>query len=73
MLACCAHHLADVLPFLGLTAAAVFLNEYRGWFMAAGLALTVAGIGFMIYTIRKVTARCALANTQPPAGANSAL
>jgi copper chaperone CopZ len=73
MLACCAHHLADVLPFLGLTAAAVFLNEYRGWFMAAGLALTVLGIGFMIYTIRKVAASCALAEARVPAAANPAL
>jgi copper chaperone CopZ len=70
MLACCAHHLADVLPFLGLTAAAVFLNEYRGWFMAAGLALTVMGIGFMIYTIRKVAASCALAGSSVSAAAN---
>lgn len=73
MLACCAHHLADVLPFLGLTAAAVFLNEYRGWFMAGGLALTVLGIGFMIYTIRKVAASCALAPNNAPAAANPAV
>jgi hypothetical protein len=72
MVACCAHHLVDVLPFLGLTAAAVFLDQYRDWLMAAALLMTVFGIGFMIYTIRKVAANCALADTAP-ATANPAL
>src|SRR5262245_15307193 len=29
MLACCAHHLAEVLPIIGLSGAAVFLNLYK--------------------------------------------
>ena len=44
MVACCAHHAADVLPILGLTAAATFLAEYRTAFMAAGLASNLIGI-----------------------------
>jgi hypothetical protein len=36
MVACCAHHLTDVLPLLGLSAATVFLAEYKvpflGWY-----------------------------------------
>jgi len=72
MVACCAHHLVDVLPFLGLTAAAVFLDQYRDWLMAAALLMTAFGIGFMIHTIRKVATTCALADTAP-ATANPAL
>ena len=49
MAACCAHHVTDVLPILGLTAAAAFLAQYRLAFMAAGLGTTLFGIGFMLF------------------------
>ena len=48
MVACCAHHVADVLPILGLTAAAAFLAEYRIAFMLVGLSTTLLGIGVML-------------------------
>lgn len=48
MVACCAHHVTDVLPILGLTAAAAFLAEYRIAFMLVGLTMTVVGIVFML-------------------------
>lgn len=51
MVACCAHHVADVLPILGLTAAATFLAEYRIPFMLVGLGMTIAGIVVMLYTL----------------------
>ena len=44
MVACCAHHVADVLPLVGLTAAAAFLAEYRIPFMLVGLGTTIGGI-----------------------------
>jgi hypothetical protein len=44
MVACCAHHVADVLPLVGLTAAATFLAEYRIPFMLVGLGTTISGI-----------------------------
>jgi hypothetical protein len=47
MVACCAHHVADVLPLVGLTAAATFLAEYRIPFMIVGLGTTLGGIVFM--------------------------
>jgi hypothetical protein len=47
MIACCAHHVADVLPVLGLTAAAAFLAQYRVAFMFVGLGTTFLGIIFM--------------------------
>lgn len=48
MVACCAHHVADVLPILGLTAAAAFLAEYRTAFMLFGLGTTALGIFVMV-------------------------
>lgn len=48
MVACCAHHLTDVLPILGLTAAATFLAEYQTAFMLVGLGTTMVGIAVMV-------------------------
>jgi hypothetical protein len=53
MVACCAHHVADVLPILGLTAAATFLAQYRIAFMLVGLSTTLLGILIMIYILIK--------------------
>ena len=48
MVACCAHHVTDVLPIVGLTAATTFLAEYRYAFMILGLGITATGIVVMI-------------------------
>jgi hypothetical protein len=48
MAACCAHHVTDVLPLIGLTAAATFLAEYRTAFMLIGLGTTLIGIVVML-------------------------
>ena len=48
MVACCAHHATDVLPILGLTAAATFLAEYQTLFMLVGLGTTLVGIAIML-------------------------
>lgn len=64
MVACCAHHVTDVLPILGLTAAATFLAEYRTAFMLIGLSTTVLGIIYMVSILikerRKALSRLAL-------------
>ena len=44
MLACCAHHLVDLLPIVGLSAAAVFLNAYRTPLFLVGIGMNVIGI-----------------------------
>jgi hypothetical protein len=51
MAACCAHHVSDVLPILGFTAAATFLAEYRIPFMLVGLGMMFAGIVVMLITL----------------------
>jgi len=48
MVACCAHHVTDVLPILGLTAAAAFLAQYRTAFMLVGLGMNLVGIAVML-------------------------
>lgn len=53
MVACCAHHVADVLPILGLTAAAAFLAQYRIAFMLVGLGTTILGIVVMLFILFK--------------------
>jgi hypothetical protein len=53
MVACCAHHVTDVLPILGLTAAATFLAAYRIAFMLVGLGTTLLGIVVMLLILYK--------------------
>jgi hypothetical protein len=53
MAACCAHHVTDVLPILGLTAAATFLAQYRTAFMLVGLGMTLVGITVMLVILLK--------------------
>ena len=48
MVACCAHRVADLLPFLGLGAAAGFLAAYKVPFMVFGLAASLSGIAVMV-------------------------
>lgn len=60
MMACCAHHVADVLPILGLTAAAAFLAQYRTAFMLAGLGMTTLGIAVMLHILVKERRRAIL-------------
>jgi hypothetical protein len=44
MVACCAHHIADLAPILGASGAAVFLTGYRVPIMAAGIAVNLLGV-----------------------------
>jgi copper chaperone CopZ len=53
MLACCAHHLTDILPILGISGAAVFLNLYKTPLLWLGIAMNVVGITYMLWHIRR--------------------
>lgn len=48
MVACCLHHVTEVLPVLGLSAAATFLTRYHRPFMLVGLGMNILGIVFML-------------------------
>lgn len=51
MVACCIHHVTDVLPILGLSAAASFLTRYQRPFMLVGLAMNLIGILVMLVVL----------------------
>jgi len=53
MVACCAHHVADVLPLVGLTAAATFLANWKIPFMVIGLLTNLIGIAVMLRVIHE--------------------
>lgn len=44
MVACCSHHLADLIPLLGATGAAAFLYDKRVAFMLFGLAVNALAV-----------------------------
>mgnify|MGYP007059451031 CR=1 FL=1 len=50
MIACCAHHVTDVLPLVGLAGVSLFLAEYQSLFLGIGVLSNVLGI---VYLIRK--------------------
>lgn len=56
MVACCAHHLAEIVPLLGLSALSLFLVKYQIQLLALGVLTNVLGIIIMIGRIRR--AKC---------------
>lgn len=53
MIACCAHHLTDFLPILGLSTAAAFLSTYQLVFILLGIISNILGITYMLSIIAK--------------------
>ena len=51
MVACCLHHVTDVLPILGLSAAATFLTRYQRSFMLVGLSTEIIGVIVMLIVL----------------------
>jgi len=62
MAACCAHHLSDVLPIVGLTGAALFFSEYQEIFLLLGVLSNVVGITLMLHMMQGL----GLMGTGPP-------
>jgi hypothetical protein len=53
MIACCAHHVTDVLPFVGLASASLFLTQYKTTFLALGLASNLVGLAYLLRLFRQ--------------------
>lgn len=53
MIACCAHHLSDVLPFVGLAGLAAFLVDYQVFFIVLGVVSNIIGIMIMLESIQR--------------------
>lgn len=56
MVACCAHHIADLAPFLGATGAAAFLIDYRVPFMLVGIGVNAVGVTIAARRLRRLNA-----------------
>ena len=54
MVACCLHHLSDVVPFVGLSGAAAFLTAYKIPVIVLSLAANGIGIALMLRALRHV-------------------
>jgi hypothetical protein len=65
MLACCAHHLVDVLPLVGLSAATVFLNDYRAPLVALSLGMNALGIALLCRQLVSARRRCRMSAASP--------
>jgi Cu+-exporting ATPase len=68
MVACCAHHLGDVLPLLGLSGLAAFLADYQVFFIVVGMMANVVGITVMLETIQRHSLWPTLARLQVSMG-----
>jgi hypothetical protein len=53
MIVCCLHHVTDVLPVIGLSAAAVFLTVYQPVFLALGVFSNLVGITIMLTVMQQ--------------------
>lgn len=53
MVACCLHHITDVLPIIGASAASLFLIRYQSVFLAAGVSSNLVGIAMMLRLIQR--------------------
>lgn len=51
MVACCAHHLVELLPILGFSAAALFLSEFQQELLMLGVVANLLGITMMFWLI----------------------
>ena len=56
MIACCAHHIADLAPFIGATGAATFLIDYRVPFMLVGIGVNAVGVTLAARRLRRAIA-----------------
>jgi hypothetical protein len=56
MIACCAHHIADLAPLAGASAAATFLSAYKVPFILVGLAGNALGIVLTSRRLRRTPA-----------------
>lgn len=54
MLACCAHHGADVLPLIGFSALSIFLLKYQIPVLILSLIINLSGVLYMLTQIRKI-------------------
>lgn len=68
MLACCAHHVVDLLPIVGLSAAAVFLNAYKTPLFLVGIGMNSIGIVIIARQLQRARRACAVVDATAARG-----
>jgi Cu+-exporting ATPase len=63
MLACCAHHLADIVPIVGVAGAATLLNTYKIPMLWLGIIMNLAGVAYLAHQICRQRRMACHANT----------
>jgi hypothetical protein len=58
MLACCAHHLVDLLPIVGLSAASAFLTAYKTPLFLVSIGINLFGVAVMARQLRRANRAC---------------
>lgn len=53
MLACCAHHLSDILPVIGASGAAIFLELYKTPLQWLAIAMNIGGTLYLVHRLRQ--------------------
>ncbi len=53
MVACCVHHISDVLPFIGLSFASAFVDRYQPFFLSLGIISNILGLLFMLRMMQR--------------------
>ena len=53
MLACCAHHLVEILPVIGLSGAALVLGAYKTQLLWLGLGMNLAGVAYLLWQVQR--------------------
>ncbi|MBI4100720.1 hypothetical protein HY439_03215 [Candidatus Microgenomates bacterium] len=53
MIACCAHHGLEIIPFLGFSGASLFVTKYQVPIFVLGIFANLAGISLMTLMIKK--------------------
>ncbi|MBI2617767.1 hypothetical protein HYW55_06550 [Candidatus Gottesmanbacteria bacterium] len=57
MVACCAHHLTDILPFLGIAIFSTLLIQFQKPILIIGIVSNVFGIFLLVRHIRSISNR----------------
>jgi hypothetical protein len=65
MVACCAHHLADLVPLVGLSGAATFLTAQQRTLMWVAVAMTAAGVWLAARQLQRVPAGVLESSREP--------
>lgn len=66
MVACCAHHLVEIMSILGLSAVALFLSRFQVQILSLGVIFNFLGLVYMLKLIKKTRSYQSVDLKYPP-------